>query len=288
MKPPLPTGPWQVHTWPAMNTLFTLRLGTGDAAGAAAFAGQCFRQLDELESLLSRYREDSEISAINRLETGGSLLLHEETWSCLGLALEAQALTGGLFDTTLGSLTGEDRTARESGLRGCLSLSPDRPEIFCVEAGRHLDLGAIGKGYAIDRMADTLRELGLTEALLSAGASTHLAIGSSPWPVDLATGTAPCPIVLRESSLSASGTAIQGNHIVHPDRDTGAEGFPCRVWAVAKTAALSDAFSTACFLADEEEREGFLRTVPELSGILVQNPDGKMVVTKGSLLDLPE
>lgn len=271
----LPPGPWQAHMHPAMNTTFTLRLGTADAARAAAVAGECFRQLDGLESLLSRYREDSDISALNRLRTGESLLLHDETWNCLRIALEAHMMTGGLFDITLGTLTMKDCP---SELHGCLRLNPERPEIACVEAGRHLDLGGIGKGYALDRMADTLRDLGLSDALLSAGASTHLAIGQAAWPIELTAESEKLTVTLRENSLSASGTGIQGDHIIHPARGTVETVETRRAWVVATSAALSDALSTACFLADDREREEFLARIPELSAIMVETHDGKIAV----------
>lgn len=272
MKPPLPEGPWQIHTHPAMNTLFTARLKMEDAAKAAALACEGFRLLDDLESLLSRYREDSDIAAVNNLRAGESLLLHEETWSCLRVALDAHAMTGGLFDVTIGSLTAPEH---QSELHGRLSLNPERPEITCIEPGRQLDLGAIGKGYALDRMADTLLELVAGDMLLSAGASTHLAIGNSIWPMELAGDAESLTIELRQSSLSTSGTGIQGSHIIHPFRETVTP--PLRVWVTASTAALSDALSTACFLATSEEREKFLSAIPDLTDIIVEDGNGNMI-----------
>jgi len=314
----LPDGPWQTHTHPAMNTLFTIRLKMVDDRKSAALTSECFRQLENLESLFSRYREDSDISAVNNLRAGESLLLHEETWSCLRIALEAHAMTGGLFDVTIGSLTAPEH---QSELHGRLSLNPDRPEITCIEPGRQLDLGAIGKGYALDRMADTLRELDASDVLLSAGASTHLAIGNSIWPMELAGDAESLTIELQNNSLSASGTGIQGAHIIHPLRKvtetpnpvassgmavpamsgqlssagrrchipsaeiTGLRdaSLPRRVWVVAKSAALSDALSTACFLATAAEREEFLSAIPDLTGIVVENHDGMTKIFKPSL-----
>ncbi|TSA37563.1 MAG: FAD:protein FMN transferase [Verrucomicrobiaceae bacterium] len=270
----LPAGPWQMHTHPAMNTLFAIRLKMADERKSAALAGECFRQLENLESLLSRYREDSDISAVNNLRAGESLLLHEETWSCLRIALEAHAMTAGLFDVTIGSLTAPERTAE---LHGRLSLNPDRPEITCIEPGRQIDLGAIGKGYALDRMADTLRELEVGDFLLSAGASTHLALGDATWPMELIGDSESRTIELQNNSLSASGTGIQGNHIIHPFLKPEETSFPRRVWVVANSAALSDALSTACFLATSEEREKFLSAIPDLADIIVEDRDGNMI-----------
>lgn len=279
MNTSLQDGRWQTHAHPAMNTEFTIRLRSGNAEESAAFAGECFRQLDDLESLLSRYREDSDIARINRLQTGESLLLHEDTWACLRFALEANTLTGGLFDITLGVLTLRDAAlpeGKKTKLKGSLLLDPERPAIVCIESGRLLDLGGIGKGYAIDRMAETLRELGPPDALLSAGASTHLAIGPSAWPVELAASPAPLTIPLRGGSISVSGTGIQGDHIIHPAGQPVKPPAPRRVWVLASNATFSDALSTACFLATDERRRELLDRIPELSRILVENGDGKI------------
>jgi len=264
-----------------MNTIFTVRLKMADERRSAVLAGECFRQLENLESLLSRYREDSDISTVNNLRAGESLLLHEETWSCLRIALEAHAMTGGLFDITIGSLTVPESP---SVPHGRLSLNPDRPEITCIEPGRQFDLGGIGKGYALDRMADTLQELEAGDFLLSAGASTHLALGGAVWPMELAGDSESLTIELQNNSLSASGTAIQGNHIVHPFLEQEGASFPRRAWVIAKSAALSDALSTACFLAGNDDRRAFLSGIQDLTGIIVEDADGRIreIVQQGS------
>jgi len=280
MSIPLPDGPWQTHTHPAMNTLFSIRLKMADERKSAALAGECFRQLENLESLLSRYREDSDISAVNNLCAGESLLLHEETWACLRIALDAQAMTGGLFDPALGSLTAPER---HSELHGCLSLSPERHEITCIEPGRQLDLGGIGKGFALDRMADTLQELNAIDMLLSAGASTHLALGGALWPMELTGDSESLTIELKGMSLSASGTGIQGNHIIHPFPDRKEIRIPRRAWTVASSAALSDALSTACFLANDDERWNFLTAISGLAAIVVEDHEGMINLLKPGL-----
>src|SRR5690554_6216929 len=130
----------------AMNTQFSLRIVHPDRERALLVAGACFRRLDRLEACLSRYREESDIARINAMEGGESLLIEEETYACLKLALEAGAVTGGLFDVTLGSQI-EHRKGNAEGdppaLRGKIELAPDRPRVTCVEAGRQIDLGGI-------------------------------------------------------------------------------------------------------------------------------------------------
>ena len=249
-----------------MNTLFTIRIYHSEPAAAQQLAGHCFRQLEELEAELSRFRHDSEVSRINQLKTGESMLLADATHRCLRKSLEATVATAGLFDVTLG-----ERTRHKAGSpgatappRGVLTLSPDRPQISCEKAGRQIDLGGIGKGFALDEMVASLRELGVESALLSCGASTHLALGPRAWSFDLRGDEEPLKIQITGQALSSSGIGQQGAHVVHPD--TGASPDYCfvRVWVVADSAAVADAFSTACLLMDEEEIESFAAAQKEV------------------------
>ncbi len=210
--------PLHVFDVEGMNTVFSIRMHYLNRAGALKLAGSCFRQLEELEAELSRYRHDSEVSRINALAEGESMLLADVTYRCLQRSVEATIATAGLFDVTLGSRTRPGDVAAPP--EGKLALSPDRPQIVCEKAGRQVDLGGIGKGFALDEMAVTLLDLGVNSALLSCGASTHLAVGNQKWPFDLRGDGESMRIEISGRALSASGTGIQGAHVVHPD--TGA------------------------------------------------------------------
>jgi thiamine biosynthesis lipoprotein len=247
--------PLHVFTVEGMNTEFSIRIHHLNRPDALELAGNCFRQLEELEAEMSRYRHDSEVSRINVLKEGESLLLADVTYRCLQRSVEATVATAGLFDVTLGSRTspGDEAAPPE----GKLALSPDRPQVVCEKEGRQVDLGGIGKGFALDEMAGKLLDLGVNSALLSCGASTHLAVGNQKWPFDLQGDGEPMRIEISGRALSASGTGIQGAHVVHPDTGGSPEYAFVRVWVVAPSAALADAYSTACLLMDEEEIQGF-------------------------------
>lgn len=243
----------------AMNTTFAIRIRHPDLEGARRLAGNCFRQLEDLEAELSRYRPDSEVSRINQLKAGESMLLADATNRCLRIALEASLRTAGLFDATMGNQT-QPQEINESSTdspMGKLILAPDHPRVLCEAAGRQIDLGGIGKGFALDEMARTLMELGVESAMLSSGASTHQAFGPDPWPMVLQSGSHTRRIELLNQALSASGSGIQGGHVVHPDTGQAPVYAFERVWTVTATAALSDAYSTACLLMTEEEIQAF-------------------------------
>jgi len=256
MNPELP----QSHAFdaPGMNTLFLIRLRHPDPQAAATLASNCFQQLEALEADLSRFRPDSDISRINKLNTGDSMLLNEATYECLKIALDASATTAGLFDVTLGSHTQSTELPQTvSPLSGSFHLSPNRPEIICEEAGRQIDLGGIGKGFALDKMATSLADFKVQSALLSSGASTHLAFGSYLWPFHLRGDQESLRIDLSNQALSSSGIGEQGAHVIHPDTGTSPVYHFKRIWVTAPSAAFADACSTACLLMDLSEIRSF-------------------------------
>jgi thiamine biosynthesis lipoprotein len=253
----------------AMNTTFILRLRHLDGAFAHKMARMCFDLLEELESDLSRYRPDSDVSRINHMTAGDSLLIHPRTHGCLKRALEAHAATGGLFDATLGKQIAHRKEGEASApppLTGAFRILPEQPRIECVEPGRELDLGGIGKGFALDVLREHLENQSIHEALLSAGTSTHLAMGTAGWPVDLTEEDRMGEShPLKNGALSTSGLAIQGMHLCHPD-DPGIEAIEFkRVRVGHPEATLADAFSTACLLMTGNELAEFAASRPDIT-----------------------
>ena len=252
MTPPVPLPDSRSFAHEAMHTTFGLHLIGEDGEFLTGVARECFDLLDRLEASLSRFVDGSDVFRINRMLAGETLYLSEPCHQCLLLAMQAGALTGGLFDITLGTRIAH-RKAGASGplppLAGRLVIHPDVPAITCQAPGREIDLGGIGKGFALDQMADLLLDWGVRGGLLAAGASSLLAVGPQAWPVQLAGERETRQLVLTNASLAASGTAVQGSHIVHPGADATHQTYLSnRVWAVAPTATLAEAWSTALML----------------------------------------
>ena len=241
----------------AMHTTFTLRICEKDESIARGMARECFEQLDFLETRLSRFIDGSDVSRINHMQAGETLYISLPCHECLLIALDAYAQTGGLFDITLGRRIEH----RKSGsgeplppLAGKLTIHPDVPAVTCENPGREIDLGGIGKGFALDHLQQILIDWGAEGALLTAGASSLLAFGPEPWPVDLSGDGDSSRIFLKNEALSASGTGIQGNHIIHPAGDQAMPEAPCsHVWITSPTAAIAEIWSTALMLMDPDD-----------------------------------
>lgn len=246
----------------AMNTTFQLHISGVDQPAAQGMAKECFDQLDFLESRLSRFIEGSDISRINHLSAGETLHISEPCHQCLLASLDAHARTAGLFDITLGRHIEHRKSAAIGSLPpliGNVIVHPDIAAVTCQEPGREIDLGGIGKGYALDQLRQILVDWGATGGLLTAGASSMLAFGPDAWPVNLTGDRSLLRILLSNSALSASGTGIQGSHIIHPGGDDAMPREPAsRVWVTASTAAFAEIWSTALILVEPDVIVSFI------------------------------
>ena len=128
--------------------------------------------------------------------------------------------------------------------------------VRCDSGKLEFDLGAIGKGFALDRAADLLREWSCPAFLLVAGGSSILAgdapAGMAGWSCGLGDDNSPRRYWLKNVSLSGSGLAVKGKHILDPRTGEPARR-QNRAWALCDTAAESDALSTACMVLEEVE-----------------------------------
>jgi len=272
----------------AMTTIFEIFIPGPDAAYAGQAAREAFREIDRLEGLFNRFDPGSEISRINRLPDGGEMPVGMETFECLSLAEAVRLETAGAFDVNAhasapsesaaaGAFLSAARAFELAGEAGGFSLRRAASGGGLCPPRLDLDLGGVGKGYALDRAMRILRDWGVTDALLHGGTSSALAAGSpSPdsgapgWPVGVGAGWAKTPtrLVLSGRSLSGSGTEIKGGHILDPRTGQPARG-NLAAWASAPTAALADALSTAFFVMTPDAVETYIRRHPDVWACLV-------------------
>lgn len=242
----------------AMATYFEVRIADEERTYAAQAAQAALDLLDRLESCLSRFRANSDITQIAGLAPGEKMRLSEPAFACLQIAKKMELATLGAFSSMAATMQTQTSLPQWHLLPGELAIQ--------CESGRlQFDLGAIGKGFAIDRMAELLRHWDCQSFLLIAGGSSILAggppKGAAGWSCGLGDDDAPQRFFLTHTSLSGSGLAVKGSHILDPR--TGQPALQQRrAWALADTAAESDALSTACMVLSE----------PELEEVLAQDP----------------
>jgi thiamine biosynthesis lipoprotein len=249
----------------AMATVFEVYAVHRDERYAAQAAQAAFDLVDRLERELTRFRSNSDIARVNHLAAGESTQVGTPTLECLLIARHMYDLTNGAFDISIGTgLPSLDLDAE-----GCL--------VRATKDGVRLDLGGIGKGYAIDLVAELLEEWGIARALVHGGFSSVLALespeGRDGWPLTLSTPAAPSRVLerltVRQTAIGASGVR-KTDHIVDPRTGEPVRGRlaawvslprPERVRAGGDAdegpriaaCAVSDALTTAFMLLNVEE-----------------------------------
>lgn len=176
----------------AMTTIFEIVIADQPAGYAGQAARAAFDEIDRLEGLFCRFDPSSEISRLSRLAPGASLRICVETAEILRLSGELEMTTGGTFSVNRPA-AGDSREPRaRSGMPtdGLISLLTINACPGYFEAVRNLatpagprlelDLGAVGKGWALDAAAAVLADWDVENALLHSGTSTVLGIGPGP------------------------------------------------------------------------------------------------------------
>ncbi len=265
-----------------MGGEFEVIVSGHDADYAKQASTAAFEELAALELDLSRFVETSDVSRINALGKGQSTRVGPAAFECLTLALRVGQETRGAFDVTY-------RSARlgvpPSGGSAKLALDKQNHSVTVLMDNVKLDLGGIAKGYAVDQMVELLREWDIQSALVHADYSTVFAMGKDVWKVGLRDPRDAAQelgkIDLREAALSGSGVQVQGAHIIDPRT-----GQPARAalaaWALAPTAGVADALSTAFMVMAREEIAAYCRAHAGI-GAAIMPVDAHELVRFGTL-----
>jgi thiamine biosynthesis lipoprotein len=248
----------------AMTTIFEVIIDKQDREYARQAAHAVFRRIDHLENLLSKYNAGSDVGQINLLKPGQTARLGAEVIECLEAAAWAYEASDGLFDPTLGT--------------GFQWLTVDR-EKFTVgwraEGKGSLDLGGIGKGFALDNVKTLLDDWDIGAAVLNAGDSTALALGRE-WALgvggDWGKKAGMTQVKLKNKAISGSGTAVKGSHILNPKTGKPAQRHRA-AWAIHPSAAVSDALSTAFMMMEEEKIEQLCAENPGTAAYVVRQDE---------------
>jgi thiamine biosynthesis lipoprotein len=293
-----------------MGTRFELVLYGPHPPALRAAGEEALDEIGRLDAQLSLYEPTSEVAHLNARAAYESVRIEPGLFGLLARARQLWEETGGLFDITIaplmrcwGLLGGKGRVPEPAELEAArahvgmhlVELNSEHFTVRFARPGVMLDLGAIGKGYAIERAGDILKELGVTAALLHGGTSTVRAIGRPPdapaWQVAIEgpPGTATQPWVrvpLVEESLSVSavwgksfhahGTAY--GHIMDPRTGRPAAGAVLAA-VVLPSATETDALSTALLTAGIAGHDKLAGLRPGLRSLVAESAaDGALRV----------
>jgi len=282
----------------ALGTLVEIVVREPDAERARAALEWGFAEIDRLEALLSTWRDDSEVAALNRA-AGHWVRVSPETGAALDAARAAAAETGGAFDPTIRPLLRawgfEGGTPRRPGdaelraLRGLVDwrrLERKAGRARLAAPGMGVSLGGIGKGFIADAVLRGLRARGIPAALVAASGDLALYGGSGarPWPIDVEDPERPgrpmARLALREGGLSTSAPTWRAfeaggeryHHLLDPRTGRPARGVRS-LTVVAPSATRADALSTALFVLGRKGALAFAASHPEI-GIVGLFADG--------------
>ena len=278
----------------AMNTIFEILINDDDKEYAEQAANAAFKKIDGLEDDLSRFKPNSEVAQINSLQKGEVLKLNQNIFECLNIANHIYKITNGIFDVTAGNIidlwkNGPDEKPENISDFGMNKIILDETNftITLLSDNLTIDLGGIGKGYAIDQAIELLSEWEINNALIHSG-STVKAIGKfaekDGWPVTISNplnnSQTITEILLQNSSLSGSGKQ-KGTHIINPFTSLPIKD-RSGAWAISESAAISDAMSTAFMIMHIKDIPDFYNTHKEISGLVIKNE--KNIIENDNLL----
>jgi thiamine biosynthesis lipoprotein len=291
----------------AMATRFEIVLHGENPSRLRSAGEEALAEVERIEAQLSIYRAGSELSRVNANAAREAVRVSPAVFRLLEAARDLHRESGGAFDITIaplvrcwGFMGGTGSWPAEAELervRHCVGLEHvllDAKE-FTVRFDREgvmLDLGAIGKGYAVDRAAEILRDSGVTSALLHGGTSTVYGLGAAPgeeaWKVAVesppfteVTPQLVATVSLQDEAMSVS--AVWGKFFEHEGQTYGHVLDPRSGRPVAKpvlaavvlpSAAETDALSTALLVVGKDGHESIALLRPKMRSLVLES-DGR-------------
>jgi len=296
---------------PSMGSEIRLSAWTTDEAGAVAAFEAVFLEFDRLEALMSTWRENSEIQQVNRAAGKHPVQVGTEIRDVLRTARQVSEWTGGKFDVTFGVMSGlwkfdyqnkddsipdHSEVLRRRSLIDYRQLQVDERAgtVFLRRAGMVMNLGGIGKGYAVDRARDMLRARGFHNFLIQFGGDMYASgrKNGDGWRLGIQDPRGPADRIfaamdVADSTFSTSGDyerffikdGRRYHHILDPATGEPSEG--CRsVTIIAPSATVADGLSTGIFIMGPEAGMALIERLPDVEGVIV-SAKNKVLVSSG-------
>jgi thiamine biosynthesis lipoprotein len=277
----------------SMGTVFEIAAYAESSEKGSAAIAKALQEIVRLDDLMSNYKPESALSRLNRSAHFHAQKVPPDLYRVIEQAVQFSRLSGGKFDITVAPLVNLWKAALSGDSLPSLSQRQQAGECVGYEkieftppdqitfrsSCMQLDLGAIGKGYAVDRAGEMLHACGIRNALINSGGSTILALGSPPgqpgWLVHLRDPSHKIDpyVMLKDQSVSTSEqTAVSllapesAGHIIDP-----ATGRPIdtefAVSVITSSGTPSDGLSTTLLLLGPKVGKSLVDGMASVSAI---------------------
>ncbi len=304
---------WLGDTRALMGTEVSVYLWSDDAEKGQQAIEAVFDEAARIDRLMSTYKDDSEISKINRLAAKGPVQAGEELLQLLQRSLDISVLTLGAFDITYDSV-GQHYDFRSKRRPDSNTIESERENIdyrfvqldkaagtvAFLKQGIRINLGGIAKGYVVERGIDILRYRGVQNAIVTAGGDSRL-LGDRrgrPWMVGIRDprkdGQVAISVPLADEAISTSGDyeryfdedGIRYHHIIQPRTGEPASGVRSAT-VFGPDAVITDALSTSVFVLGVEDGLTLIATLPDYESIVI-DAEGRVYYSDGLQKPIPD
>jgi FAD:protein FMN transferase len=311
-SPPQTDRPLVHKTKYSMGTVYEIAAYDPTPEHASRAIDEAFAEIVRLDEVLSNYKPESELSQLNRNAHFHRVKVSPDLYRVIEESVKYSRLSEGKFDITVAplvdlwkaALRGERAPsgAEQQEARACVGyekiqlIPPDTVEFHspCMR----IDVGSIGKGYAVDRAVEILRRNGITSALVDAGQSSIYGLGAPPgktaWEAHLRdpSNRVDPTVMLRDNSVSTSEqtpASLMGNetagHIIDPDNGKPLDS-KYALSIIAKSATVSDALSTTLLLVGPEKGKAMVKQMADAAAIWVSGDGETQMVSTGPEIQL--
>ncbi|MCE7902683.1 MAG: FAD:protein FMN transferase [Gammaproteobacteria bacterium PRO9] len=286
---------WYTDTSGKMGTRIEIQIWADSEEQARPLLAAGMAEFDRIESWMSTYKPDSEISRVNRLAAHEAVVISPELFDIVQRSLEMSVLSHGAFDITFDSVGRlydfrKDVRPDADEIRENLpdinyrhvELDPAKSTIRFSKEGTRINLGGIGKGYACDKVANLLRKAGVTSGRVNAGGDTRL-IGDrhgKPWVVGIRDPDVEdrwvTRLALDNEAMSTAGDyeryfdekGVRYHHIIDPKTGDSARSMRS-VTVIGPDATMTDGLDDSVFILGVEDGLALINATPGYEAVLV-------------------
>jgi len=299
-------GEWVGDARSLMGTEVSVRLWHDDVARGEEIVEQVFAEAERIDRLMSTYKEDSQISEINRLAAQEPVVAGDELFHLIRRSLDISVLTLGAFDITYDSVgqhydfrnrqRPDDATVEaEKQLIDFRLVELDQAAgtVSFKQDGVRINLGGIAKGYVVERGVSILRSRGVQNGIVTAGGDSRL-LGDrrgQPWMVGIRDprndGQVAISVPLEDEAISTSGDYeryfeegdTRYHHIIEPSTGEPAAGVHSAT-VFGPDAVITDALSTSVFVMGVDQGLRLIATLPDYESIVI-DAEGRIFYSDG-------